>query len=193
MTVVVGIIFSDTFKGYGIKPNQEQDVTNPEYYKKYYSLWNRIGVDKEAIKFAIIVTAPAIVLHELAHKFVALAFGIAAIFHASYFGLSIGLILKVVFPGFVFFIPGYVEITSTIQPLIHSAVAFSGPAMNLILWLGSAFILKNHNLRKKLKGNWPIIFHMTKKINMFLFIFNMLPIPIFDGFKVYEGIIRSFF
>jgi len=206
MTVVVGIIFSDAFKGYFHLKRKQIDVTDPEYYRVNYGLWNRIGVDKEAIRLAIIVTAPAVVLHELAHKFVAIAFGIAATFKASYFGLMLGLVLKVVFPGFVFFIPGYVEISSIIEPLKHAVIAFAGPGMNLILWLGSAYLLKknqsktntNHQAKINpkvinLKGKWLLILHMTKRINMFLFILNMLPIPIFDGFKVYEGIIRTFF
>ena len=87
----------------------------------------------------------------------------------------LGLVLKVVFPGFVFFIPGYVEISSIIEPLKHAVIAFAGPGMNLILWLGSAYLLKRNKTKtqtnhqsKNLKGKWLLILHMTKRINMFL-------------------------
>jgi Zn-dependent protease len=33
---------------------------------------------------------------------------------------------------------------------------------------------------------------ITSKINMFLFIFNMIPIPGFDGFQIISNIIRVF-
>ena len=33
---------------------------------------------------------------------------------------------------------------------------------------------------------------LTSRINMFLFIFNMLPIPGFDGSKVFTGLIQAF-
>ena len=69
MTVAIGYIFSTFIKR---QPTTGYDPI--AYFKQ-----NQIIED---IKFGIIIAAPAIVFHELAHKFVAMAFGAAAILHA---------------------------------------------------------------------------------------------------------------
>src|SRR3989338_3098065 len=59
----------------------------------------------EGFKNAIIVTAPAIALHELGHKVAAMSFGLHATFHASYAWLGIGMLLKLINAPFLFFVP----------------------------------------------------------------------------------------
>ena len=175
MTLIVGFIFSDTFR----KPvTEEYDPL--KYYKPKLYLGD--------FKFAALVTAPGIILHELGHKFVAIAFGMSATFNASYTFLGLGLALKILnFP--VFFVPAYVSIIGTGTPLQSALIAFAGPAVNLILWLGSSLLVKY-----KLVGNkYSHLFLLTGRINMFLFIFNMLPIPPFDGNQVFMGLIQAFF
>ena len=70
MTIFVGYIFSDVI------PVRRESYDPLVHYKKRF--------DFEALKFAIMATAPAIILHELAHKFVALSFGLDAVFYAFY-------------------------------------------------------------------------------------------------------------
>jgi len=53
-------------------------------------VYPKLGLSWKDFKFAIIITAPAVILHELAHKFVAMAMGLTATFHAWYTGLGIG-------------------------------------------------------------------------------------------------------
>lgn len=177
MTAAVSFIFMDFLK----RPVQH----NYDPLKHY-----RPGFDWVSFRYAALVTAPAIILHELAHKFVAIIFGLTAVFHAAYGWLAIGMILKALNTGFIFFVPGYVSISGPVAPLIHSLTAFAGPFLNLALWLGSAYALKNHIVKN---GRWIPVLILTRKINMFLFIFNMLPIPGFDGFSVYSGLVRHFF
>lgn len=173
MTVIVGIIFSSFFRKF-----------------RPYEAFSRWGIDWKTIKMAIWITAPAIILHEMAHKFVAMSFGLEAVFHAAYTWLGIGFLLAILRTGFIFFVPGYVSIHGAgLTPLVHSTIAFAGPAMNLILWFGAWIVLKKGNISGKAV---PILI-LTKKINMLLFIFNMLPIPGFDGFHVYSGIIQTIF
>ena len=151
--------------------------------------------DWQAFKFSIIVTAPALILHELGHKLVAMAYGLEPVFHAAYTWLGIGIALKLLRTGFIFFVPAYVNICPTggcdnISPLAMSLIAFAGPGMNLILFLGAWVLLRSgKNFSPKIRA----ILHVTKVINIFLFIFNMLPIPMFDGLKVYQGLWNAFF
>lgn len=145
--------------------------------------------------FSCMAIAPAIILHELGHKIVAIMFGYTAIFHAAYLWLGFGLVLALVKSPILFFVPAYVQIScSTVNcvqsPLAISLIAFAGPFVNLILFFAALIVLKkNKHLSKKAFAFW----HLTKLINIFLFVFNMLPIPGFDGSKVFAGLIQVLF
>ena len=92
--------------------------------------------------------------------------------------------------GFIFFVPAYVSITGASTPLTQSEVAVAGPLMNLVLYLVSWAVLKLGLLKNK---NYVFVAVVSKKINGFLFILNMIPIPGFDGFHFFSGIIKTFF
>lgn len=179
ITVVVGYIFKDIFKA----PKRVDANYDPvAQYKRKLSGF-------EDFRFAALVTAPAIILHELSHKLVAVALGLHATFHAAYTWLVIGLLLKILGTGIIFFVPAFVSITGALTPLSNSAVAFAGPGMNLFIFLVTWGIERY----SKVPRNYYPALVLTKRINMFLFIFNMLPFPFFDGFKVYQGIFQTFF
>jgi Zn-dependent protease len=168
MTLAVGYIFMDMFRRHPM------------------------GFDKKAFWFACLVTAPALIAHELAHKFVALSFGLQAEFHAAYFWLILGVALKLLRFGFIFFVPAYVSIGAAglaVLPSQSALIAFAGPFLNFVLFAGSWALLK----QKRMKRNTFVFLHVTKQINLFLFIFNMLPIPFFDGMKVYQGLFQILF
>ena len=171
MTVILGIIFNDVFRR----------------YQQSYSIYGKPGFDWDGFKFAMLVTAPAIILHELGHKFVAMAFGLQATFNAAYGWLLFGLLIKMLNVGFIFFVPAYVSIQGTATSFAYAVTAFAGPAMNLIIWIGAKFVLT----KSFVKHQYIPLVYLTKQINMFLFIFNMLPIPGFDGFKVYSGLLQT--
>jgi Zn-dependent protease len=173
MTTALGFIFKDIFK----KPSGPYEPLT--YYKKRF--------DFDNFKFAVMVTAPAIIFHELAHKFVALFYGLEATFHAHYFFLGIGILMKLLNFGFIFFIPGYVMHSGLATHFQVATIAVAGPLINLLLWLSSAFLLKQKNIKNKYI---PILF-LTKRINMLLFIFNMLPIPPFDGGHFFQSLILA--
>ncbi len=180
MTFFVGYIFS------GIIPARRENYDPLVHYKR--------GVDFEGLKFAIMATAPAIIVHELAHKFIALGFGLDAVFFAFYrspFTLMLGvltIISKLTGFGFMFFVPWFVGISGSGTHLQFALAAFAGPFVNLILWLSALFLLK----KKMYKKNYYLLLLLTQRINMFLFIFNMLPIPGFDGFNAFSHLIRAF-
>ena len=176
MTLVVGYIFSGLFK----KPvGEDYDPLNQF----------KAGFFSDDFKFAVLVAAPAIILHELGHKFVALSFGLEAVFQAAWFFLMLALLMKLMNFGFIFIVPAYVSIIGMATPLESSLIAFSGPAVNLILWLFAAFAIKKNLFAKR--HNVALL--LTSRINMFLFIFNMLPIPGFDGNAVFRGLVQAFF
>jgi len=176
MTVAVAYIFSDLFS------KKAASTHDPIAYWK--------SEKKNNFLFAMYVTAPAIILHELAHKLVALSFGIQAVFHAAYTWLGLGVILKVLNTGLIFFVPGYVQIMGTVTAVQHVLISGAGPFTNLVLFLIATLILK---YKKGLSGTWIQILGVSKKLNLFLFFFNMIPIPPFDGFSVFRNLISIFF
>lgn len=179
MTLFVGYIFSDAI------PFRREDYDPLLHYSS--------GFDFEGFKIAVMATAPAVILHELAHKFVALGFGMNAVFNAFYrdttyliFGIF-AVVSKYAGLPFVFLVPGFVRISGNGTHLQYALTAFAGPCLNLFLWLGSAYLLKTGKYKKK----HFLLLLLTRKINMFLFIFNMIPIPGFDGFSAFSQIIKA--
>ena len=178
MSVIVGFIFMkllERAKGNYMKSHN----VNHDPLKQSY------GFDWDLFKKAVIIVAPAIIFHEFGHKFVAMAFGATATFYAAYRWLFFGAFLALMNSPFIVFVPAYVSIPMNgLTSLQFSMVAAAGPLVNALLWGLAAIAIKYNWFNKKY---YPILI-MTKKINMFLFIFNMLPIPGFDGFKVYSGL-----
>ena len=177
MSLAVGYIFMDFFKPKNYSPDN---------LIGYYSRKKRYG-KLDGFLFSIAVTAPAIIFHELGHKFSALAFGISSTFHTAYYFLGFGVLLKLIGSPFIFFVPAYVSIPNTTTEFQSMIIAFAGPFVNFLLWLIAKIVL-----RYKLKPLTRQLLWLTARINIFLFIFNMLPIPGFDGFKFYLGLIRTF-
>ena len=181
MTLFIGFIFSRYFRR---KPVQEDYDPLKQYQKS--TLW-------EDIKWGAMIAAPAVVLHELAHKFVAIAFGAQATLHApGLFGIPYGMYLIVILLSYlrfpvIFFVGGYVAHTP-LAALPSAFVAIAGPFVNLVLWLGSIVVIKNKLVNRKY---WEQI-ALAGKLNMFLFIFNMLPIPGFDGFHFISSLFALF-
>jgi Zn-dependent protease len=176
MTFVVGFVFMTAFKP--VKKIEDADILD-KYMKK------TSGFDWQAFWFAAMVTAPAIILHELGHKITALSFGLTAVFSAAYIWLGIAVVLRLIGSPFIFFVPAYVTIGGNATVLQQTLIAFAGPGVNLIIFLVALIILKTKN---KISTKEIHLWTLTKNINLFLFVFNIIPIPGFDGFTVFSGL-----
>lgn len=185
LTLAIGFIFKDIFR-------RPLNFDDPLTHFQKPRLW-------ENMKFGIMAAAPAVILHELGHKFAAIYFGMNATLFASYMWLVIGVVLKLMNFGVIFFVPGYVQWGCPIgndacttllnsSPWVGSIIAFAGPAMNLLLWFISRALLKSKSIKKE----YIPVLAITKYINGFLFIINMLPIPGLDGFHFFSGIFKMF-
>lgn len=169
MTFIVGYIFQDFFNVHSYNNSYFTDMKKYRRKQLYYSM---------------ALVAPSLILHELGHKFTALAFGYSAVFHAFYSMLLLGLILKLAKFPFVIFAPAYVAITGTGAKMASPLIALAGPATNLLLALLSVIILKFASLDNEKKR----FFYIFKQINFLLFAFNMIPIPGFDGYHFFSGL-----
>jgi Zn-dependent protease len=187
MTLIMGFLFKDSF-GAPRRPQRADHDPLQRYLAPRSSWWKDLW-------FAAGVIAPSVILHELAHKFTAIAFGLSATFHAFYadtvtFFLGvIAIVMKLTGMGLVFMVPGFVEIQGATAPANYALIAFAGPAVHGLFWLGALLYLKT---AKKPSPQALHYAHLTKYINGFLFILNMLPIPGIDGFGIYSALWQAF-
>lgn len=125
-----------------------------------------------------LVVSPAIILHELAHKTVATLLGFEAVYHANFLGLAIGILLKNLgLP--IIFIPAYVSTIPTATAIAGKGaliiISLSGPLTNLVLYFVSGLFLKSEKYAQQA--------FISRTVNLWLFIFNMLPIFGTDGMQ----------
>ncbi len=168
----LGYIFSGSLRRYETDPLKQ--------YKRF---------DLKDFLYSALIASPGIILHELAHKFTALSFGLEATYQIFPLGLAIGIILKAINSSFLLLAPGYVVINGA-NSFQSSLSAFAGPFINLLLWLGCALLLKKS---KNMTHNQALVLTLMKNMNRMLFLFNMIPIPPLDGYKVFEPFFRMLF
>ena len=116
----------------------------------------------------------AFLLHELAHKVVALRFGQHAEFRADYGMLALAVAGGLA--GFLFAAPGAVHHRGYITPREHGLIALAGPATNVGLALVSLALFPVA----------PTIASRGLFINVLLAGFNMIPYGPLDGATVLE-------
>jgi Zn-dependent protease len=149
----------------------------------------------------------AIVLHEISHGWVANAFGdptarrlgrlsLNPIRHVDPVGTIVLPLLLAVSgaPVFGWAKPVPVVARRMRRPRLHMVlVALAGPGMNLLLALLTAFVLALLGWLAPAGGiGWAFLYLNLVNflvINIFLAVFNMLPIPPFDGGHVVEGLL----
>lgn len=135
------------------------------------------------IVFSFIAVGIAFLAHELiGHKLIAQRFGFHAEFKKWNFGLGLALVSS--FFGFIFAAPGAVVIYQSVNLWGHRTsadrrqnglISLGGPATNIVLallFIGIHFA-------------FPLpLWEIAINVNVWLAIFNMLPIPPLDGSKV---------
>ena len=105
--------------------------------------------------------------------------------------MIIGIAMKVLNAPLMLIAPGYVSISGTSNPYLFSLTAFAGPFINLLFWIIPMLILDYS--KKKYSEKTMMILLMTKEINKWMFLFNMIPIPPLDGSKVLYPLFGSLF
>ena len=119
----------------------------------------------------------AFLLHELAHKVVAIEFGQTAEFRADYGMLFMAIMSALI--GFLFAAPGAVYHRGRITVEQNGIIALAGPVTNL----GLALVFFPLMFLPSVLGT---IGHLGVVINLFLATFNMLPFGPLDGKSVIQ-------
>lgn len=133
------------------------------------------------ISFFAVTVGTGFVLHELAHKFVAIQFGAFAEFKMWIQGLVLALAFSIF--GFVFAAPGAVYIYAPrITRAQNGIISIAGPLMNLAL----AFVFIAIGLVSNLTLGGLNVWQFAAGINVWLGMFNMIPIFPLDGSKIMD-------
>jgi len=133
--------------------------------------------------FVAVVTA--FLLHELAHKIVAQRYGCFAEFRYSLMGLAIGLLTAAF--GFLFAMPGAVMISGTVDARQTVRISAAGPGTNLtIAGAFAAVAFLSGSSTSASASVVLVLVGMVAFVNLFLAVFNLLPFPPLDGFKIFS-------
>lgn len=131
------------------------------------------GGGVEMFGISALTVGAGFLLHELAHKFTAMSFGRLSMFRADNYMLGLMLVFSLF--GFIFAAPGAVMIRGSLPREKSALVAASGPLTNLVL-AGLFFLLP-----------WQSASVFGTRINLWLALFNLIPLGILDGAKVWQG------
>ncbi|MEF8887452.1 MAG: metalloprotease [Haloarculaceae archaeon] len=133
---------------------------------------------------SLVVVGTGFLLHELAHKVVAVRFGQVAEFRADY--SMLGLAVVSALAGFLFAAPGAVHHRGRITPRENGLIALAGPAVNAVLavgFLGAASVAG---------GSLATLGNLGFVVNILLAGFNMLPFGPLDGRTVLDWSLPAF-
>ncbi len=139
--------------------------------------------DLLSFPIALFSVGLAFVLHELGHKWAAQRYGCIAEYRMWTGGLLLALVLAVVSGGhFVFAAPGAVYVYKEyISRRENGIISLAGPMVNLGLAVFFFLLLKIINPHSL----FGAIASVGLYVNVFLGMFNMLPIYPLDGSKVF--------
>jgi len=135
------------------------------------------------IPAVIIAIVTSFALHELAHRSIARANGIYARYKAWYLGLLLALIFAIATQGrFLFAAPGAVAIYSSwYMPEIEALIALAGPVTNIIIgFVCLVLLIPTHGIVYQ-------YIRIIGSINAFIALFNSLPLPPLDGYRVFKS------
>ncbi|ADL58957.1 site-2 protease family protein [Methanothermobacter marburgensis] len=119
------------------------------------------------------------VLHEIAHKLMAIRYGFWAEYRLWLEGLVLALVTS--YFGFVFAAPGAVYIHGNyIDRDVNGKISIAGPLTNIMLAL--IFLMASSVLPSPFRD----VAVLGYAVNSFLALFNLIPIAVLDGAKVFR-------
>ena len=141
-----------------------------------------------------IVVGIGFILHELAHKFAAMHFGLYAAFRIFPMGIALMFLFSILNFGIIFLAPGAVMIYSHtgIDRRKNGIISVAGPVTNIVLSIIFLILAVATPLPEILSSTIGFfsaneyigILMSAQQINAFLAAFNLLPFFILDGQKV---------
>jgi Zn-dependent protease len=134
------------------------------------------------LPITLIAVGLGFVLHELAHKFVAIHYGFWAEYQLWVQGLILAVVVSII-SNFIFAAPGAVYIHGEyISEEQNGKISLAGPLTNIVLaliFLGLIPLFAGNEILLR-------ICSIGFTINSFLALFNLIPFSILDGAKIFR-------
>jgi len=130
------------------------------------------------VGMCFILVICSFILHEFGHKFLAQRYNAWSEFRVYPIGLVITLISSVM--GFLFAAPGAVYIRGDIDKNTQGKISLAGPGVNFVIAAVAIVIVLSMDSGTLVYA----IFQMLAYLNGWIGLFNMIPIPPFDGSKI---------
>ena len=127
---------------------------------------------------AFVAVLTGFLLHELMHKRMAQSYGCFAEYRMNLMGLFLALVTSLI--GFLFALPGAVVVSGRITVEQNGKISLAGPAMNMLV--GGVFLVLSLSVYVDPIVN--LVFYTVAFVNIWLALFNLLPISPLDGSKV---------
>ncbi len=143
----------------------------------YSDVFGQVEWVYSVTSFTVILTV-SFFLHEFAHKIAAQRQGLWAEFRLTLWGAALTLV-SVLTPLFKIISPGAVMISGNAHKSEIGKISIAGPATNLVIssiLLGLAF----------LPSSYSGIFFFGAFFNAWLAAFNLIPVGILDGYKIFS-------
>ncbi|MEM4256792.1 MAG: site-2 protease family protein [Candidatus Diapherotrites archaeon] len=147
-------------------------------------IWGFSGYSQFFSNFVVMLFAvgTGFILHELAHKYVAIHFGLHAEFFLWREGLLLALVLALLNSPLIFAAPGAVYIFGRgISIKKNAIISLAGPLTNIVVAVICSLLFALF----RPSGFSESVFFGIIFVNFFLAFFNMLPVPPLDGSKVF--------
>jgi Zn-dependent protease len=143
----------------------------------YSNAFGQVEWFHTAVAFTIILTV-SFFIHEIAHKFTAQKRGLWAEFRLTLWGAALTLV-SVLTPLFKIISPGAVMISGNARQSDIGKISVAGPAINIIL---STLLLSLAFAPTPYMG----IFFFGAFFNAWIALFNLIPLGILDGYKIFN-------
>jgi Zn-dependent protease len=128
--------------------------------------------------FALLTVLTAFLMHEMAHRYVARRLGGFGRFRIWVMGALLALITSIL--GILFAAPGAVYVSGIYSAETNGKVSLAGPGTNMIL-AGIFYVLY---LVVSPFTEFAFLLGFVGALNSWYAVFNLLPIPPLDGYKV---------
>ncbi len=132
-----------------------------------------------ALAIGFLMTITAFLIHEMSHKFTAIHYGAWSEFRMWPMGLVLTIITGLI--GFLFALPGAVYFASYRNPIREGKIALAGPIANMVMGIVLLPVLLFVTMPL---NAFAAVFFLVY-INLWLGLFNLVPIPPLDGSKVF--------
>jgi Zn-dependent protease len=135
-----------------------------------------------AVSIYAVVLTLSFLAHEIAHKVTAQRRGLWAEFRLTMWGAALTLV-SILSPVFKIISPGAMMVSNSANLKDMGKVSLAGPAVNILL---CATLFGGALVSMSFTPQLSAVFLLAAFLNGFMAVFNLVPVGVLDGFKIFN-------